>query len=108
MEPESRKPYPSDVSDDEWAFVAPYLVLMRPDAPQRRDEPREVYNALRWIVRTGAQWRYLPTNFPPWEIVYQQAQRWMAADGFTTSPPWRTTFASCCAGSPAERISRRP
>jgi transposase len=55
-----RKAYPSDVSDEEWAFVAPYLTLMRPDAPQRHHNVREVYNALRWIVRTGAQWRYLP------------------------------------------------
>lgn len=77
-----RKPYPSDVSDDEWAFVAPYLVLMRPDAPQRQHDLREVFNALRWIVRTGAQWRYLPTNSPPWEAVYQQAQRWIRAGRF--------------------------
>ena len=48
-----RKPYPSDVSDDEWAFVAPYLALVREDAPQRRHELRELFNGLRWIVRTG-------------------------------------------------------
>ena len=77
-----RKPYPSDVTDDEWAFVAPYLTLMRPDAPQRLHDPREVYNALRWLVRTGAPWRYLPTNFPPWEAVYQQTQRWIEAGCF--------------------------
>ena len=77
-----RKPYPSDVSDEEWAFVAPYLTLMRPDAPQRTYELREVYNALRWIVRTGAQWRYLPHEFPPWEAVYQQTQRWLGASVF--------------------------
>jgi transposase len=78
----SRKPYPSDVSDEEWAFVAPYLTLMRPEAPQRRYDLREVFNALRWIVRTGAPWRSLPTNFPPWEAVYQQTQRWLAAGVF--------------------------
>ena len=77
-----RKSYPSDVSDDEWAFVAPYLTLMRPDAPQRTYDPREGYNALRWIVRTGAPWRYLPTNFPPWEAVYQQTRRWIDAGCF--------------------------
>ncbi len=82
MESEARKPYPSDVSDDEWAFVAPYLTLMRPNAPQRVHDPREVFNALRWIVRTGAPWRYLPGNFPPWEAVYQQTQRWIAAGCF--------------------------
>src|SRR3712207_4032579 len=77
-----RKPYPSDVTDEEWAFVAPYLTLMTPDAPQRRHDLREVFNALRWIVRTGAPWRYLPTNFPPWTAVHQQAQRWIAAGCF--------------------------
>lgn len=77
-----RKPFPSDVSDEEWAFVSSYLVLMTPDAPQRRYELREVYNALRWIVRTGAQWRYLPHEFPPWEAVYQQTQRWIKAGVF--------------------------
>ncbi len=79
----SRTPYPSDVSDEEWAFVAPYLTLMTPDAPQRRHDLREVYNALRWIVRTGAQWRYLPHEFPPWQAVYQQTRRWIEADVFT-------------------------
>jgi transposase len=70
------------VSDDEWAFVAPYLSLMTPDAPQRRYELREVYNALRWIVHTGAPWRYVPGDLPPWEAVYQQTRRWLDAGCF--------------------------
>jgi transposase len=79
-----RKPYPTDVSDEEWAFVAPYLALVREDAPQRHHDLREVFNALRWIVRAGSPWRLLPTNFPPWEAVYQQARRWLAAGVFET------------------------
>jgi transposase len=51
------------------------LTLMTPDAPQRQHDPREVFNAVRWIVRAGAPWRLLPTNFPPWAAVYQQTQR---------------------------------
>ena len=78
----ARKPYPSDVSDDEWAFVAPYLTLMREDAPQREHPLREVFNGLRWIVRAGAPWRMLPTNLPPWYTVYQQTQRWIEAGVF--------------------------
>jgi transposase len=78
----SRKPYPTDVSDDEWAFVAPYLTLMTPDAPQREYDLREVFNALRWLVRAGAGWRLLPTNFPPWYTVYQQWRRWQKAGCF--------------------------
>jgi transposase len=77
-----RKPYPTDVSDDEWAFVAPYLSLMTLDAPQRRHDLREVFNALRWIVPTGAPWRYLPGDLPPWQVVYQQTRRWLTAGGF--------------------------
>lgn len=80
----SRKPYPSDVSDDEWAFVAPYLTLMSEDAPQREHSLREVFNALRWIVRAGASWRMMPNDLPPWEAVYQQTQRWLKAAVFET------------------------
>ena len=72
---EPRKAYPSDVSDEEWEFAAPYLTLMRQDAPQREHPLREGFNALRWLVRTGAQWRFLPNDFPPWYTVYQQARR---------------------------------
>ena len=77
-----RKPYPSTVTDEEWAFVAPYLTLCREDAPQRQHSLRHVYNAVRWVVRAGAPWRYLPNDFPPWQMVYQQTQRWIAAGCF--------------------------
>jgi transposase len=78
----TRKPYPSDVTDDEWAFVAPYLCLMREDAPQRDHGLRDVFDGLRYLVRTGAPWRYLPGDFPPWAAVYQQTQRWIKAGCF--------------------------
>lgn len=79
---DSRKPYPSDVTDEEWAFVTPYLTLMDVNAPQREHDMRDVFNALRWMVRSGAQWRMMPQNFPPWFTVYQQAQRWINAGVF--------------------------
>ncbi len=72
MEAHPRPPYPSDVTDDEWAFVAPYLTLMREDAPQREHRLREVFNGLRWFVRAGASWRMMPHDLPPWYTVYQQ------------------------------------
>ena len=77
-----RKPYPSDVSDDEWEFVVPYLTLIAPDALQRRYALREIFSALRWLAHTGAPWRYLPGDFPPWPAVYQQARRWLDAGCF--------------------------
>lgn len=77
-----RNPYPSDVSDEEWAFVAPYLTLMREDAPQREYSLREVFNGSRYIAKTGAQWRMMPNDLPPWHAVYQQTQRWFKAGVF--------------------------
>ena len=77
-----RKAYPSDVSDEEWAFVAPYLTLMSEDAPQRDHSLREVFNGLRYIVRGGIPWRMMPNDLPPWHTVYQQTQRWLKAGVF--------------------------
>lgn len=82
----ARKPYPTDVSDEEWAFVAPYLTLMTTEAPQRHYARREVCNARRWIVPTGAPWRYLPNDLPPWPVVYQQTRRWLEAGCFEAMP----------------------
>ena len=78
----ARKPYPSDVSDDEWSLVAPYLTLMREDAPQREHSLRELFNGLRYVIRYGIAWRAMPNDLPAWSAVYQQAQRWMAAGCF--------------------------
>ena len=77
-----RKPYPSDVSDEEWGLIAPYLTLQREDAGQREHSLREVFNGLRYIVKTGAPWRWMPNDLPPWAAVYQQTQRWLAAGCF--------------------------
>src|SRR3970040_828667 len=84
MKPPPRKyqPYPSDVSDEEWSFVAPYLVLNRLDGENRRHDLRAVFNALRWLVRSGASWRMMPHEFPPWPAVYQQMRRWLQAGCF--------------------------
>jgi transposase len=77
-----RSGYDSDVSDQEWEFCCPYLVLMDPQAPQRTHDLRQVFNALRYMVRNGCRWRALPNDLPPWEAVYQQGQRWMKAGCF--------------------------
>ena len=56
---------------------------MREDAPQRTHPLRELFNGLRYIARTGLQWRYMPTDLPPWPAVSQQTRRWLDADVFT-------------------------
>src|SRR6201986_1028848 len=78
----NRKPYPSDVSDDEWSLVVPYLTLMIEEAPQRDHSLRELFNGLRYVVRYGIAWRAMPNDLPPWSAVYQQTQRWLAAGCF--------------------------
>jgi transposase len=77
-----RKSYSSDVTDEEWAFCAPYLTLMKEEAPQRDHSLREVFNGLRYIVRAGCTWRLMPHDLPHWHIVYQQARRWVKAGCF--------------------------
>jgi transposase len=97
-----RKPYTTDVSDEEWAFVAPYLTLMTPEAPQRRHDRRELFNGLRFIVRGGLQWRLMPHDLPPWPAVYQQTRRWMAAGVFEAIVHDLRVLLRLAQGRPAE------
>lgn len=78
-----REGYPSDVSDEEWEFCAPYLALIKEDAKQRVYPLRALFNALRWFLRAGCPWRMLPNDLPPWTAVQQQAQRWIKAGCLT-------------------------
>ena len=55
---------------------------MTPEAPQRTYDLREVFNGLRYVVKTGCPWRWMPHDLPPWDIVYYQAQRWIRAGVF--------------------------
>jgi transposase len=77
-----RKNYPSDVSDEEWAFCVSYLTLMAEAAPQRVYPLREIFNALRYLIKMGGVWRMLPHDLPPWQMVYQQTRRWIKAGCF--------------------------
>ena len=77
-----RTSYPSDVSDEEWAFCVRYLTLMTEAAPQRVYPLREIFNALRYLVKMGGVWRMMPHDLPPWRLVYQQTRRWIKAGCF--------------------------
>jgi transposase len=81
-QPKKPQPYPSDVSDEEWAFCAPYLTLMKEDAPQRKYPLRTLFDGLRYMVRAGCPWRMLPHDLPPWQAIQQQTQRWISAGVF--------------------------
>ena len=98
----ARKPYPSDVSDDEWSLVVSYLTLVREDAPQRQHSLRELFNALRYVVRYAIAWRAMPNDLPPWFAVYQQTQRWMQAGCFEALVHDLRAVLRMAAGRPPE------
>ena len=77
-----RRSYGTDVSDDEWEFVLPDLLLSREDNRSRQHDVRELFNAVRYIVKTGNRWRFMPHDLPPWPAAYQQMQRWLRAGCF--------------------------
>lgn len=89
----NRKACPSDVGDEEWAFVALYLTLMTEDAPQRDYPLREVFNGLRYIVRGSIPWRMMPNSSsrrPRWVRGSSPAScsAGVAALGFWKILPW--------------------
>jgi putative transposase len=73
-----RKPYPSDLTDEEWEIVraaVPKAKGGRTGRPEKYPR-REIWNAICYQARTGCQWRYLPHDLPPWEDVWDHFCRW--------------------------------
>jgi putative transposase len=71
-----RKPYSTDLTDEQWAKLKPHLPLAHRRGAPRRANLREILNALLYISRTGCQWRLLPHDLPPWEKVYSYFSHW--------------------------------
>jgi putative transposase len=68
--------YPSDLTDDQWALIEPFLPLEADFGRPRKTQMRDVVDAILYILRTGCQWRYLPTDFPPKSTVWRYFDRW--------------------------------
>ena len=68
--------YPSDMTDMEWAIIAPLIPPQRPGGRHRETDMREAMNAVRYVLRTGCQWRQLPKDFPPRSTVYNYFWEW--------------------------------
>lgn len=69
------QPYPTDLKYSEWQLIAEYF------EPNKRGRPRkwpmwQIVNAILYVTRTGCQWRMLPVDFPPWQMVYRNFRRW--------------------------------
>lgn len=72
----SRLRYPSDLTDDEWAFIAPLIPPAKRGGAKRTVDVREVVNGLMYILSTGCQWAALPTDLPPQSTVNHYFKRW--------------------------------
>jgi transposase len=78
----ARAAYSSVVTDAEWEFLQPFFAFMRDDAPQCKYTKRELFDGMRFVAKTGCQWRSLPNDFPPLTAVYQKMRRWAFAGIF--------------------------
>src|SRR5947209_7813532 len=72
----SRKPYSSDLTDDQWALLEPRIPPPRPGGRPRKTDMRQVVNAILYLNREGCTWRALPHDFPPWKTVYNYFESW--------------------------------
>ena len=71
-----RRWYPTDLTDKEWALLAPLLPPAKPGGRPRRCDLREILNAISYWLRGGVAWRALPHDFPPWQTVYHYWRAW--------------------------------
>jgi putative transposase len=72
-----RTPYPTDLTDEQWILVEPFLPEAKPGGRPRKANLREVLNAVFYLVRTGCQWRMIPHEFPPWKTCYNYYRAWI-------------------------------
>src|SRR6266481_4019175 len=69
------KPYPSDLTDEQWSLVEPSIPVY-PGGRPRKTAMRDVLDAILYVLRSGCQWRYLPKDFPPKSTVWGYFDEW--------------------------------
>src|SRR3712207_2524787 len=72
----SCKRYPTDLSDAEWSWLEPHLPAPKRRGRPRLHSPREILNAVFYLLKSGCQWRMLPRDFPPWKTVFHYFRKW--------------------------------
>lgn len=72
----ARRPYPTDLSDDEWEILKPLIPKAKPGGRPRAHHPRELLNAIFYVLRGGCAWRLLPHDFLPWQTAYHYFRAW--------------------------------
>jgi putative transposase len=73
---EKRQPYPSDLTDAEWAILDPLIPAVKSGGRPAEHDRREIVNGILYVLRTGCQWRALPHDLPPWKTVYTYFRLW--------------------------------
>jgi putative transposase len=74
--PSMRKAYQTDLSDAEWSYIEPHVPTPRAPGRPRLHTPREILDAIFYVVRSGCSWRLLPHDFPPWKTVHHYFRTW--------------------------------
>lgn len=72
----TRRRYPSDLTDRQWAEIEPLVPDAKPGGRARKADKRELVEAILYALRSGCSWRMLPHDFPPWQTVYYYLRRW--------------------------------
>jgi len=71
-----RRRYPSDLTDEQWARLAPLVPAPKPGGRPAAHDRREIVDAILYVLRNGNAWRALPHDLPPWSTVYWWFRRW--------------------------------
>lgn len=75
----ARRPYPTDLTDKQWAMIAPLIPPPKHGGRKRETDMREVINAVIYVVKSGCDWRMVPHDFPQWDLVYHYFRVWKNA-----------------------------
>ena len=76
---EEKRRYPSDLTDEEWAWLEPYLPKAKPGGRPIKHSRRLIADSIFYFVRSGCAWRMLPKDLPPWQTVYDYFRQWAQA-----------------------------
>src|SRR4051794_40791310 len=71
-----RRAYATDLTDGQWALIAPLIPEAEPGGRPRKAPTRDLVDAIFYFLRSGMAWRLLPHDLPPWQTAYYYLRRW--------------------------------